>query len=81
MEPPRIDLPLAMFAVRELTVLGSFGSHKRDLAEVLHMQAVGLLNIDQSISHHLPLEKVGEGLEMLRTKTGDPERIVIEMEP
>jgi D-arabinose 1-dehydrogenase-like Zn-dependent alcohol dehydrogenase len=81
MEPPRIDLPLAMFAVRELTVLGSFGSHKRDLAEVLHMQAAGLLDIEQSISHHLPLEKVGEGLEMLRTKTGDPERIVIEMEP
>jgi propanol-preferring alcohol dehydrogenase len=81
MEPPRIDLPQAMFAVRELTVLGSFGSHKKDLVEILDMQSVGLLDIDSSISHRLPLDQVAEGLEMLRTKTGDPERIVIEMEP
>ncbi len=80
-EPPRIDVPLAMFGLRELTVLGSFGSHKRDLVEVLQMQADGLLDIDSTISHRLPLEKVAEGLEMLRTKKGDPQRIVIEMEP
>lgn len=79
LEPPRIDLPQAYFCVLELSVLGSFASHPHDLAEVLRLEAEGKLDILGSISHRLPLERVGEGLEMLRTKTGDPQRIVVEM--
>jgi len=79
MQPPRIDLPQALFCVAELAVLGSFASHIEDLAEVLRLEAGGLLGIEASISHRLPLERVGEGVEMLRTKSGDPQRIVVEM--
>ncbi len=80
MEPPRIDLPQALFCVGELCVAGSFGSHIEDLAEVLRLEADGKLGIEASISHRLPLDQVAEGLEMLRTKSGDPQRIVVEME-
>jgi 2-desacetyl-2-hydroxyethyl bacteriochlorophyllide A dehydrogenase len=80
MQPPRIDLPQALFCVCELTVLGSFASHIEDLAEVLRLEAEGQLDIDASITHRLPLARVAEGLEMLRTKSGDPQRIVVEME-
>ena len=47
---------------------------------MLRLEAEGQLDIDASITHRLPLERVAEGLEMLRTKSGDPQRIVVEME-
>jgi len=80
MQPPRIELPMALLAVNEISLLGSFASHVEDLAEVLRMEAEGMIDICASITHRLPLDGLPEALEMLRTKRGDPERIVIEME-
>ncbi len=80
MQPPRIDLPVGLLAIAEISVLGSFASHAEDLEEVLRMEAEGVIDICASITHRLPLEEVPEALEILRTKRGDPERIVIEME-
>ena len=74
-----VDLPQAIFRIAELSVIGSFASHIEDLSEVLRLEAEGKLGIDASISHRLPLERVAEGLEMLRTKSNDPQRIVVEM--
>lgn len=79
MRPPAIDLPQALFSLTELSVMGSFGSHKEDLETILQMQATGVIDIEASISHRLPLSEVANGLEMLRTKKGDPQRIVVEM--
>ena len=80
MQPPRIDIPVGILAIAEISVLGSFASHAEDLAEVLRMEAEGTIDIRSSITHRLPLDQVPEALEILRTKRGDPERIVIEME-
>jgi threonine dehydrogenase-like Zn-dependent dehydrogenase len=80
MQPPRIDLPVAILEIAEISVLGSFASHAEDLGEVLRMEADGVIDIRSSITHRLPLDQVPEALEMLRTKRGDPERILIEME-
>jgi D-arabinose 1-dehydrogenase-like Zn-dependent alcohol dehydrogenase len=80
MKPPRIELPLALLAIYEISLLGSFASHLEDLAEVLRMEAEGVIDICASITHRFPLDGVPEALEMLRTKRGDPERILIEME-
>ena len=71
---------VGVFAIAEISVLGSFASHPEDLAEVLRMEANGTIDICSSITHRLPLDQVPEALEMLRTKRGDPERIIIEME-
>jgi len=80
MEPPRIELPVAVLAVAEISVLGSFASHVADLEQVLRMEAEREIDICSSITHRLPLDEVAEALEMLRSKRGDPERIVIEMD-
>ncbi len=77
--PLQIDLPQAIFSLKELAVIGTFGSHKEDLEAVLRLQAAGTIDIESSISHRLALDQVGEGLEMLRAKTGDPQRIVVEL--
>lgn len=79
MQPPRIDLPQVVFALREIGVLGSFASHADDLAEVLRLEAEGRIDIAASISHRLPLEDVARGLDLLRTKEEDPERIVVKI--
>jgi len=79
MMPPQIDLPQALFSLMELSVLGSFGSHKEDLEEIFRLEAVGKIDIESSISHRLALAQVEHGLDMLRTKSGDPQRIVVEM--
>jgi len=79
MTPPLIDIPQAFFALQEFSVLGSFGSHQHDLEEIFRLIASGVLDIDGSISHRLKLDEVAEGLEMLRTKKGDPQRIVVEL--
>ncbi len=79
MSPPRIELPQALFALTELSVIGSFGSHKEDLEEIYRLQAAGSIDIESCISHRLPLDRAAEGLEMLRSHRGDPQRIVVEM--
>jgi threonine dehydrogenase-like Zn-dependent dehydrogenase len=78
MEPPQFNQPQVAFLAGELSVLGSFGSHAQDLAEVLRLQAAGVIDIDSAISHRLRLDEVATGLEMLRTKRGNPDRIVVE---
>lgn len=79
MMPPAVDVPQGIFALQELSILGSFGSHQRDLEEVLRLQAAGVIDIERSISHRFGLEQVAEGLDMLRTKRGNPQRIVVQM--
>lgn len=79
MMPPHIDLPQALFALTELAVLGTFGSHKEDVETVFRLEAAGTIDIEAAISHRLTLDQVGEGLDMLRTKRGDPRRIVVEI--
>ena len=79
MMPLAADLPQAIFAPHELAILGSFGSHPHDLEEIFRLEAAGTIDIEASISHRLRLDQVAEGLEMLRTKRDDPQRIVVEM--
>jgi 2-desacetyl-2-hydroxyethyl bacteriochlorophyllide A dehydrogenase len=79
MMPLAVDLPQAIFALHELAILGSFGSHPHDLEEIFRLEAAGTIDIEASISHRLRLDQVAEGLDMLRTKRGDPQRIVVEM--
>jgi len=79
MSPPSIDLPQALFSLWEMSVLGTFASHKADLEEILQMQADGVIDIDACISHRVDLDGVPAGLEMLRTRKGEPQRIVMEI--
>lgn len=77
MATPPIPFPQALFAVGEYSVIGSFASHQEDIAEVLSLIASGRLDVDSAISHRISLEEVPAGYEMLRTHSGDPQRIVM----
>lgn len=77
MASPPIPYPQALFVLSEYSVIGSFASHKEDLAEVLELAAEGVIDIDATISHRVTLEEVPDGYERLREQRGDPQRIVM----
>ncbi len=76
---PPIPYPQALFALAEYSVMGSFASHQHDIAAVLDLAASGRLDIDAAISHRVTLEEVPEGYERLLSRSGDPQRIVMEL--
>jgi D-arabinose 1-dehydrogenase-like Zn-dependent alcohol dehydrogenase len=49
MQPPRIDLPQALFEFTELSLIGSFGSHIEDLEEILRLEAAGKIDIEAAL--------------------------------
>lgn len=78
LEPPRVDLPIALFSLWQLSLVGTFASHPEDLAAVLAMERDGRLGIEDVISHRVPLAGAADALDMLRTRRDDPVRIVVE---
>lgn len=77
MMPPPIELPQALFALWELSVIGSFGSHRDDLEEVLALEADDMLDIGSAVSHQVDVTGVPGGLEQLRDHRDDPQRILM----
>lgn len=69
--------PPALFAWREHAVIGSFGSTRRDLDEVLRLVQSGRLDLGGSISGRFPLSAVNQALETLDRGEGDHVRLVI----
>ncbi|MCA1722345.1 MAG: zinc-binding dehydrogenase [Actinobacteria bacterium] len=69
--------PGAFFAFQNQTLLGHLGYGKADLDNVVELVARRRLDVSASISDVLPLEDVAAGVERLRTKEGDPIRLVV----
>lgn len=81
--PQPLDLlPAALLVSGELEVIGSFGSSRSDLEELLAMVERGDLDLGRSITHRFPLEAFPEGLRALETREGHPVRsVVVHSEP
>ncbi len=77
MAPPPIPYPQALFTVGEYSVIGSFASHRDDIAAVLDLDAAGVIDIDATVSHRISLEEVPAGYAQLREHRDDPQRIVM----
>ncbi len=77
MQPTPIELPQALFALWELSMVGSFGSHRDDLEEILALEADDLLDIGSAVSHRVDVAGVPEGLEQLRAHRDNPQRILM----
>ncbi len=74
----RVELPpLTSFVGKELAVIGSMGSYREDLGEVLGLLAAGQLDLGGSVTHEFRLEEIDEAFETLAEKRGDPVRIVV----
>ncbi len=69
--------PLAAFVGRELSVIGSMGSYREDLEEVLALLEAGAVDLGGSVTHRFSLDEIGRAFETLATKEGHPVRIVV----
>jgi D-arabinose 1-dehydrogenase-like Zn-dependent alcohol dehydrogenase len=66
-----------LFGVSSQSLLGHLGYSKADLDTVVDLVVRKRLDVSASISGLLPLEDVAAGVEQLRTKQGDPVRLVV----
>lgn len=75
-EPLTIPPP-ALFAWREHSVIGSFGSTRKDLDAVLDLVQSGRLDLGGSVTGRFPLAAVNEALATLGRGGGEHARLVI----
>lgn len=76
--PERIELPpLTSFVGRELAVIGSMGSYRKDLEEVIALVAAGEVDLRGSVTHEFALADIEAALDTLASKAGDPVRVVV----
>jgi len=61
-----LPLPLATLYHRELTVSSTYSSSPADLAAAFDLLVSGQIRVDELISHRLPLERLEEGVDLMR---------------
>ena len=76
MEPLELG-PGVLFGVGRHTLLGHLGYAKDDLDAVVQLVSRGVLDLSSSISGVLSLDEVSDGVDRLRTRRGDPVRLVL----
>lgn len=76
MDPIELGMGL-LFGLSSHTLLGHLGYTKADLDDVVELAGRGRLDLSRSITDRIPLADVGDGVERLRSKDGDPIRIVV----
>ncbi len=76
-EPIQLTMPSVMFGFNNLSMLGFDGSELGDVEMLVGFAASGKLDLSRSVSHVLPLEDIGRGVEMLSKKIDNPARIVV----
>ena len=77
LEPVQLTEPSVLLGVMNHEVLGHDGYEPRDIAGLVRLVASGRLDLSRSVSHVVPLEDVARGVDRLRTKEGNPVRIVV----
>jgi L-iditol 2-dehydrogenase len=61
-----LPLPLAALYHRELTLTSTYSSSPADLAAAFDLLAGGAVSVEALISHRLPLERLEEGVDLMR---------------
>jgi L-iditol 2-dehydrogenase len=63
-------LPLALQRLyqRELTVMATYSSSPAALAEAFRLIAAGEVSVDRLITHRVPLERLAEGVDLMRRR-------------
>jgi threonine dehydrogenase-like Zn-dependent dehydrogenase len=77
LEPVQLTEPSVMLGYMNHEVLGHDGYEPRDITGLVRLVASGQLDLSCSVSHVVPLEDVARGVDRLRTKEGNPVRIVV----
>ena len=76
LEPLQLG-PGILLGVQSQSILGHLGYEKRHLDALVTLVARGRLDLSASISDVMPLDDVGEGIERLARKDGDPVRLIV----
>jgi L-iditol 2-dehydrogenase len=63
-----LPLPLRTLYHRELTVTSTYSSSPAALGRAFWMLAAGKVEVDRLISHRLPLDRLAEGVELMRRR-------------
>jgi threonine dehydrogenase-like Zn-dependent dehydrogenase len=72
-----VTLPASgVFAMRQMSLVGSGGFSKHTIERLLGLVSSGRLALEESISHVVSLEAADEALRMLRDKTEPVRRVV-----
>jgi L-iditol 2-dehydrogenase len=61
-----LPVPLETLYHRELTVTSTYSSSPADLAAAFALLVDGAIRVDELISHRLPLERLAEGVDLMR---------------
>lgn len=73
-----LEIPIPFYLIeRQISILGSYGSDRRALPDLISLVENGDLNLKNSITDILPLEKANEALVHLDEKIGHPIRFVL----
>lgn len=70
-------LPPTIFVRKQISLLGSYGSTKRNIEQLVELAAVGSLQLEPSITHTFPLEEVNTALKYLHENIENPIRIAV----
>ena len=65
------------FTYMRTQIMGHYGSEEHHVRELIEFTAQGKLDLSQSITEVMPLEKAGQALDKLANKVGNPIRIVL----
>ena len=76
-EPIVIPSDMA-FTYMRTQILGHYGSEDHHVRELIDFAAAGRLDLSQSVTKVMPLEKAAEALNQLANKVGSPIRIVLQ---
>lgn len=74
----KIALDVRALILKETVIAGSCNHTRDDHRSVISLVAAGKLNLNKSITHRIPFEKMNEGIDMLDMKKGNAIRIVAE---
>ena len=65
------------FTYMRTQIMGHYGSEEHHVRELIEFTRQGQLDLSQSVSEIMPLEKAGEALDKLANKVDNPIRIVL----
>jgi len=54
----------------QVSIVGASDSRPCDVRDALAMLAAGKIDVDSIVTHHLPLDRVLDGIELMRNRTG-----------
>ena len=68
-DAPHASLDINLIHYRDIAVIGHYGQERRHVAQSLEMIARGQIDAEHLVTHHLPLERITEGIRLMKDKT------------